>query len=180
MKGIVFTEFLEMVEQNYGYAMVDGIIDENELPSGGTYTSIGTYSHTEMISLLSSLSNKTNTQISTLLHAFGRYIFDTFLSSYPVFFEGIEHGFDFLESIDNHIHVEVKKLYPDATLPSFQTSHTNGKMEMIYHSDKKMSDFALGLIEKSMEHFQHKVSIKKENIKDDGSLVKFTILVTDD
>ena len=35
MKGIVFTEFLEMVEEKYGYEVVDQIIEESKLPSGG-------------------------------------------------------------------------------------------------------------------------------------------------
>lgn len=175
MKGIVFTEFLEMVERNYGYEMVNDIIEQNDLPSGGAYTAVGTYSHSEMISLLTTLSNKTDKEIATLLHAFGFYIFDTFLKSYPMFFERIKHGFDFLESIDQHIHVEVKKLYPDARLPQFETAQSDGALEMIYQSDKRMSDFAHGLIEKTMLHFQHKATISKQNIKEDGSRVKFTI-----
>ena len=31
MKGIVFTEFLEMVEEKFGYEMVDEIIAEGEI-----------------------------------------------------------------------------------------------------------------------------------------------------
>lgn len=164
-----------MVEKEHGYEMVDNIINENELPSGGSYTSIGTYSHSEMISLLTSLSNKTATEIDTLLHAFGKYIFDTFLTAYPGFFEPINHGFDFLQSIDQHIHVEVKKLYPDAALPKFATSQKDDKMEMTYTSDKRMSSFALGLIERTMSHYGHDAVIDRQMIKEDGSEVLFTI-----
>ena len=35
MKGIVFTEFLEMVEQKFGMDMVNDLIDNNTLSSGG-------------------------------------------------------------------------------------------------------------------------------------------------
>ena len=34
-KGIVFTEFLEMVEQKFGMDMVNDLIDNNSLSSGG-------------------------------------------------------------------------------------------------------------------------------------------------
>jgi len=179
MKGIVFTEFLEMVEKEHGYEMVDALIEENDLPSGGTYTAVGTYSHSEMIDLLSSLSSKTATEIETLLHAFGKYIFDTFLSAYPGFFADIKHGFDFLQSIDGHIHKEVKKLYPDAVLPVFETEQGETSMKMVYHSDKKMSSFALGLIEKTMIHYGHQATIDREMIEEDGSVVRFTISTTD-
>jgi hypothetical protein len=43
MKGIVFTEFLEMVEQEFGYNMVDEMIENTDLDSKGVYTSIVIY-----------------------------------------------------------------------------------------------------------------------------------------
>jgi len=121
MKGIVFTEFLEMIERDFGYEIVDQILNDNQLESGGAYTSVGTYNHAEMIQLLSSLSKVTSQDVSTLLEYFGNYMFVTFRKGFPAFFDDCEHGFEFLESIDNHIHVEVKKLYPDAMLPRFES-----------------------------------------------------------
>lgn len=35
MKGIVFTEFLDMVEEKFGYGVVDQIITESKLESNG-------------------------------------------------------------------------------------------------------------------------------------------------
>ena len=55
MKGIVFTEFLELVEDKFGLEMVDKIISEAQLESNGTYTTIGTYSFSEMLQLLQNL-----------------------------------------------------------------------------------------------------------------------------
>lgn len=175
MKGIVFTEFLEMVEQEFGYRMVDKIIQKSNLPSGGVYTSIGTYDHAEIVQLLMNLSEEAEMEASILLKEFGKYLFDTFLSSYPVFFHGLDNSFDFLASIDGHIHVEVKKLYPDATLPRFSSEVIDGKMIMIYKSDRKMSDLAVGLIEKTIQHFKENKVIEKKNIQEDGSEVKITI-----
>lgn len=59
MKGIVFTEFLELVEDKFGLEMVDKIISSSELESGGIYTSVGTYSFSEMLQLLQHLSDNT-------------------------------------------------------------------------------------------------------------------------
>ena len=36
MKGIVFTEFLEMVEERYSAGVVDQLLLEAKLPSGGS------------------------------------------------------------------------------------------------------------------------------------------------
>ena len=37
MKGVVFTEFLEMVEQKFGMEMVNALIENNDLSSDGVY-----------------------------------------------------------------------------------------------------------------------------------------------
>ena len=40
MKGIVFTEFLEMVEEKFDLETLDKIIINSKLPSEGVYTSV--------------------------------------------------------------------------------------------------------------------------------------------
>ena len=55
MKGIIFTEFLEMVETEYGMDMVDRLIDSSKIASQGAYTSVGTYDHRELIHLVGEL-----------------------------------------------------------------------------------------------------------------------------
>jgi hypothetical protein len=87
MKGIVFTEFFEMVEKKFGYQMVDNLLNNTELDSGGIYTSIGTYSHTEMANLVVNLSHQSNIPVPDLLRAFGGYLFETFTKTYHHFIE---------------------------------------------------------------------------------------------
>ena len=86
MKGIVFTEFLEMVEAKYSAGVVDQILEDSELPSGGIYTSVGTYEHAEMISLLSELSKHSGLGTQVLLCVFSEYLFARFAALYPEFF----------------------------------------------------------------------------------------------
>ena len=176
MKGIIFTEFLDMVELRFGYETVDSIIESSKLESKGIYTSVGTYHHSEIVQLLMNLSDSTKTDPMALLKAFGEYLFDTFLKVYPQFFNEHDNAFDFLESIDSHIHVEVLKLYPDATLPKFVTEKSDdGTMKMYYKSERKMSALAEGLIEKSISYYKHPHTISKELIVADGSEVLFVI-----
>lgn len=177
MKGIVFTEFIEMVEAKFGYEVVDEILSDPELPSGGAYTAIGTYSHHEMIVLVMALSKKTNTPLPALLYAFGRHLFHTFVKAYGQFFEHTSDAFSFLESIENHIHVEVKKLYPDAELPRFSTKRLDDKtLEMVYQSERSMGDLAEGLIAACLDHFNEKATIKREAMADGGKKERFLIV----
>ena len=176
MKGIVFTEFLEMVEKTFDYQMVDDMLNSCDLPSNGVYSAVGTYDYSEMLQLITFLHQKTEIPVPELLHKFGGYLFGTFETNYGSFFENEDNAFDFLESIENHIHVEVKKLYPDAQLPTFITDRKDeNTLEMIYKSKRKMGDFAFGLIEKTMLKYNETAKILKENIAEDGSEVRFTI-----
>lgn len=176
MKGIVFTEFLEMVEDTFGYEMVDRIITESDLTNDGAYTSVGTYNHAELVDMIASLHQHSDIPVPELIRLFGNYFYNHLYSNYKGFFESAPTLFDFLDSIHGHIHVEVKKLYSDAELPSFETKDlTPTAMELIYSSERKLSDFALGLIEKAAEQYGESVQIQKELLEQDGSRVKFRI-----
>jgi len=175
MKGIVFTEFLDLVEKKFGYEVVDQIIDDSNLESKGIYTAVGTYPHSEIVSLLTNLSDEVKIPPEVLLKEFGKYLFDTFLNTYPQFFNQASSAFEFLHSIDNHIHVEVLKLYPDAALPKFDSEEKDGVMTLTYKSERKMSGLAEGLIEKSISHYKENCTISRKNIEADGSVVEFIV-----
>ncbi|MFK7923313.1 MAG: heme NO-binding domain-containing protein [Bacteroidia bacterium] len=176
MKGMVFTEFLEMVEDQFGYETAYKIISEAELASGGAYTSVGTYPHQEMVALVVNLSKETDLSVPDLLVAFGRHLFTRFAAGYGHFFNGVNDCFTFLLSIENYIHIEVKKLYPDAELPSFDTQLiSEHELSMIYSSARGFADFAQGLIEGCIKHFGETVSIQREDLRADKKEVKFIL-----
>lgn len=175
MKGVVFTEFLDMVEDAYSADMVDDIVDAADLPSGGAYTAVGTYDHAEMAKLVIELSKRTDANVPDLLKAYGRHLFTRFFVGYPQFFEGIDESFGFLDTIESFIHVEVKKLYPDAELPEFETVEISpDHMKMIYRSPRCLGDFAEGLMEGCFKHFKDTVLLKRED-EHEGRIVKFEL-----
>lgn len=176
MKGIVFTEFLEMVELKFGLETVDKIIENSKLESKGIYTSIGTYDFGEMASLINNLSTETDIDIPTLIHAYGLYFFDTLAKGHPDIFKYYKTGFSLLAGIEKHIHVHVRKLYPDAELPYFIVhEESENKLILEYHSERAMYQFALGLMERTLEHYNEVADIEKEMLKKDGTKVLFTL-----
>ncbi|MEL7532344.1 MAG: heme NO-binding domain-containing protein [Bacteroidota bacterium] len=176
MKGMVFTEFLEMVEDQFGFSTADKIITNADLASGGVYTAVGTYHHQEMVSLVVNLSKETELTVPQLLVAFGRHLFTRFAAGYGHFFEGVKDSFTFLSSIENYIHIEVRKLYPDAELPSFEVQqNSEQEMSMVYKSERGFADFAQGLIEGCIKHFDEEVNISREDLKADKTEVKFLL-----
>lgn len=176
MKGIVFTEFIDLVEDKFGLEVVDQLINSASLESKGVYTAVGTYKFEEMLTLLSNLSLLTDVTINDLLHVYGLHFFSVLLKHHPDIFNMYSDPLDLLASIEKHIHVHVRKIYPNAELPRFEIlSRSNERLEMVYYSSRSMYSFALGLMESTFQHYNGAATITYDLLKRDGSEVKFLI-----
>ncbi len=168
MKGVVFSEFIDFVEETFSAEVVDDIIEVSDLPSGGAYTTVGTYDHRELLKLVAALSERSSIPIPVLVRSFGKHLFGRLTLAYPRFLDGIETSFEFLQRVENHIHVEVLKLYPDAELPHFECEASQpGRLSMIYRSQRPLADLAEGLMEGCAEHFSERIRIERENLADE-------------
>lgn len=176
MKGMVFTEFFELVDDLFSIETSEQLIEMSDLPHGGIYTAVGTYNSQEMFTLVSNLASLTNTPVPDLLKAFGKHLFARFLTSFPEFFEGMQSSLQFLPSVDSFVHMEVRKLYPDAELPSFSCEMPeSGCMLMIYRSKRNLPDLAEGLILASIEHFGDDLQVTRETITEPTSETRFLL-----
>lgn len=177
MKGIIFTEFLEMVAQRFSQNLVDDLISCSQLATGGAYTEVGSYDCRELLDLLSNLSQMTHIHRSELLQSFGTYMFDQFVRRFSHYFEQAPTCFDFLASVDEHIHVEVRKLYPDAELPVFACTRPQANtFVMEYRSPRPLVDFANGLICAAIAYYQEPIDIVREDFDAQvGSHARFSL-----
>ncbi|MFD2828427.1 heme NO-binding domain-containing protein [Leeuwenhoekiella polynyae] len=181
MKGIVFTEFLELVEEKFGLEMVDDIITASELESGGAYTAVGTYKFSEMVQLLTHLSERTQLSVDDLLYTYALHFFKVIQRSYPGLLNTYSDPLELIASIENHIHVEVRKIYPDAQLPVFKiVKRSENTLILDYLSSRAMYSFGLGLMHESFNYFNKNFKIDFEKIKEDGTYVRFFIVNTDE
>ncbi|MEK6152190.1 heme NO-binding domain-containing protein [Flavobacteriaceae bacterium 3-367] len=177
MKGIVFTEFMEMVESKFGLETADTIIELSDLPSQGIYTSVGTYDFNEMLSLITNLSKEIKLPVDELIYTFGLYLFTSLGKAHPEVIQSYNSPLGLLYSIEDHIHVHVKKLYPDAELPTFKIlEKTDSSISLIYSSSRGLYRLAHGLMQKAFEHFNGSATIAYELLKEDGTEVKFDIV----
>lgn len=179
MKGIVFSEFNELVEQAFGEDMLDDIIDDcaEQLASGGSYTSVGTYDDKELVHLVVALSERTGVAVADLVKTFGLHLAKVFEVKFPSFFDECSDSFSFYKRIDDHIHVEVKKLYPDAALPKFTYDDSNPDVFVLtYESIRQFADLAVGLLEGVSQHYGETIQIEREDLSsDDTTKVVFRI-----
>ena len=159
MKGIVMTSLVDMIQEKHGLSVWFEVLDLAGLE--GIYTSGDYYPDEEIISLLQAFSTIVDKPVPAILHEFGMYVLPFFLSGdFEFKLEGMSF-LDFLESVDQVIHVEVKKLYPDAQLPSFSYNRvTPEKLIIEYVSQRKLCHLAEGLIESASEIFETSYSIQ--------------------
>ena len=176
MKGIVFTEFLAMVEDGHGADVTDELLELPELASGGAYTSVGTYDFQELVAMVVKLSELLEVPIPELLHDYGVHLFGRFVEVFPGLFEGQADADAFLSGVHDHIHFEVRKLYPEAELPNFEVELDGEELRMRYTSPRPLADFALGLIHGCLRHFgdEREVTCTLEGERD-GTQATFTI-----
>lgn len=180
MKGVVFTEFMELVESRMGLDMLDRIITEAQLPNDGAYTSVGTYDHAELVRLVMALSSATGLAIPALVHMFGQHLFQRFSVGYPALFADAANAYDFLSRIDDVIHVEVRKLYPDAELPKLACERpAAGELVLLYSSPRGFADLAAGLIDGCIAHFQESITVTRTDLpmEDDLHRTRFHMAV---
>ena len=82
----------------------------------------------------------------------------------PILVEHCQDSFTLISAIDSYIHVEVKKLYPDADLPSFQTEQTEpNQLWVRYRSVRGFADLAEGLFEGCFDHYGEDVDMLVED-----------------
>jgi hypothetical protein len=170
MKGIVFTELIDFIERHTSVAIAESIIDETELESGGAFTSVGNYPHSEAVKLVVSASERLDTPVADLMRQFGKELFATLLNSHPQFIDvNTKNAFAFLAKVQNHIHVEVAKLYADADLPVIQTSLDEDKMIVRYESHRPFAMLAMGLIEGCCAHFDDTLVVELQGDPNDAT-----------
>lgn len=153
MNGLLFTEFMEMVETTWSFDMVDSLIERSRISSGGIYTAVGSYPHEEMVALIKTLAEATETPTDQIERAFGSYLFNRFMLEYPHYFSGIRDSFQFLARIDEIVHRIVRRHFPDADPPSIQVEQSPGQLSLTYVSERPFIHLARGLIEGCITHF---------------------------
>ena len=176
MKGVIFTEFLDMVDTGFSPDMTDRIVEIAAPPNQGAYTSVGSYPASEMVSLVQALAQESGRPIDELLFAFGHYLLGRFVAVHGEYFREAGSTFRLLESVEDHIHVDVRKLDAKAELPAFAWSQPGeDRMVMDYSSPRGLAKLAEGLIAACIEHYGEPIELSVESRSEDGTKARFVL-----
>ena len=175
MKGILFVEFIEFLEEHTDENTAQQIINQAELESQGGFSRVGLYDYQELIKLLVSAAERLDRPVNELLDGYSEHLMSMFNRDYPEFFEGATCAADILKNLDSHIHVQVQKLYPDAELPRFDYEIINEQIHLSYHSPRPLANVAKSLTIACIKHFATGEKIISSEISEDETRAKFVI-----
>lgn len=177
MRGFIFTELIEMVEKSHGIDFVDQWLSTCESSCGAAYTAVDSYDTEEMQRLVARLSAMLDTPVSDLYRAYGQHLFGYLARSHEALLADMSHPFDLFKRLEDHVHVEVRKLYEDAEVPRFGwTCPSEGQMVLSYRSSRGLADLAEGLIVGACEHFGTPLEMRREDRSDGkGQIVDFVL-----
>ena len=168
MKGVVFNIFNDMINDQFGMETWQTLIDRTEPASDAVYTSGDVYPDEELLAYVAELSSITGVEVPKLVYAFGQYMMKTFARIHPEYLGSNPKAF--LRSVHDVIHVEVKKLHPDAILPEFTYEDpAEDRLTMIYKSPRKLCYLAEGLIAGVAEQYDTPIAINHSQCMHDGA-----------
>ena len=177
MIGIVFTEFLEHVEERHGPEVVDRILDSTDSATGGAYTASGAYDHGELVQLVENLAAELGEAPDEIQREFGRHLLGVLAARYPDFFADFDDPFELLAGASAALREDVVVLYPAAEMPDVEPHRFgSGEMELIYRSPARLADLAEGLIEGCADHYARRLRVTREELsRTEEPLVSFLL-----
>ena len=169
MKGVVFNMLEEFVVENAGEEVFEEILDTCEFINVEPFVGPGTYPDEDLNELVSKTIAKLDIPLPDALRAFGKFAFPKLTEKVPDWLVNHAHPKDFLLTLENIVHVEVRKLYKDADPPRFSFADP-GPDELVinYQSGRRLYDFMDGLIEGVGDHFDTAIEYTREITAENG------------
>lgn len=170
MKGIIFNLLESFVCESWGEDAYDEIVSMCPLHTKEPFVGPGSYPDSDLLSIVRAATNKLGITIDQALHAFGKYAFPHLVRKFPVFVEGHYHPKTFLKTIDDVIHVEVRKFFRDAEPPRITFVDPGpDELMLIYESRRRMCSLATGLLEGCAEFFRAPIDYHETQCMKSGS-----------
>ena len=144
MKGVLFNVVEDVVTEALSADAWDDVVDDSGV--SGAYTSLGDYPDGELVSLVDATAAATNLSQTETLQLSGRLGFKHLVSRAPQLLDGIEDWRGVLNSLDDIIHPEVRKIYPDADVPGFDAITDGDALLVTYSSKRGLCALADGLV----------------------------------
>ena len=160
MKGVVYNLLETCVSRKYGEDTWDALLRSADLD--GAYTSLGSYPDEDLYALVAAASAALGQSPGALIRWFGRGAMPLLADRYPALFAPHANTREFVLTLNDIIHPEVRKLYPGANVPTFSfAGSTDERLVMDYRSARRLCAFAEGLLHGAADHYGEQIEIEQ-------------------
>tara|TARA_B100000953_G_scaffold299188_1_gene298398 strand:- start:276 stop:809 length:534 start_codon:yes stop_codon:yes gene_type:complete len=175
VKGIVFTELVRFLDLTGGPVFAEKVLAQAGLEHGGVYTRVGQYPWQEAVRVVEAASRESGADFATLCTDFGAYLFDRFTVLYAEIVGRYATAEALLSHVGDHIHEEVRVLYPDANPPEVKTVSNGDTLHVRYSSHRPFAHIAHGLVAGAMKHFGDGRKLEWITANEEGSSAEFAL-----
>lgn len=181
MKGEIFVALVEHLEDTLGYAELDRILVEADLPSRGAYTAVGLYAPEEVLKIVTHAAPVIGVSVDAVVHAFGEHLFERLAGQRPDVVAAAGGTFALLPQIQAVIHRDVLKLDPKAELPSIDVERLDpNTVALTYTSTRPLAELAHGLLCGVVRHYGENIDIEQVGLDGPpGTHARFTLTSRD-
>jgi hypothetical protein len=159
LKGIIFNAAEEVLTELYGADVWDSLLKAAR--TEGSYTRLGNYEDAEIVRIVAAAASLLELGIDDTWRFLGRHMAPKLVALSETVASSFDGAEQFVRSVNNIIHHNVKVLYPDAQLPIFEFTDTPAGLQVRYQSDRGLNALAEGLIIGAGDLFGESVQLDK-------------------
>lgn len=144
MKGVLFNVVEDVVTEAFSADVWDDVVEHAGV--SGAYTSLGNYPDEELGSVVEATASAAGQTVPDALRLAGHLGFAHLVRRAPDLLDGLDGWRAVLTALDDIIHPEVRKIYPDADVPGFATEPDGSGLLVTYTSRRALCALAEGLM----------------------------------
>jgi len=165
MKGVIFNTVERFIADGWGEEAYEDIVGRCPLQTRDPFVGPGTYPDADLVAIVTEAARTLDVPLEDALRAAGRFAFPHLKRKLGAAADQWDDPKAFLRALDSVIHVEVRKLYPEAVTPRFTILEPPEvpRFTLRYESPRKLCHLAEGLVEGLGDDFG--VSITSEQVR---------------
>ena len=154
MKGVIFNLLEDFIVEGWGVEKFEKILGHCPVHTQIAYVGPGTYPDGNLLDIVNQTTAELGIGTAEALRSFGRFAFPRLAGKFSVFLREHDHPKPFLKTIDDIIHVEVRKLFADSDPPRISyVDPAPDRLIMRYTSRRKLCPFFAGLVDGTGDYF---------------------------
>jgi predicted hydrocarbon binding protein len=163
MKGVIFNYLEDFIGGEYGLDKWEQLLTKCPMKGNGVFVGPQTYPDADFLAIVTVALSELGLDLDEMLRKFGAYVFQRLAADFPNYLEGYSQPKDFLLSVEDVIHTEVRKLMKGSYTPEFKYRVLGvNELEIQYHSRRRLCMLMEGILDGVGQHFDVPLNYEHE------------------